>query len=150
MIKCSICSGASIEHLPSTKAFLIRSKRVPSDLLSPGRSAVLIGDHLQLPPTVFMPNADELLVSRSLFERFCVVGILDLPISPLGIPPRLIFSNDRPGREEDRKEIDETKTETDMDGDRELRDRQRRQIAREIDADRDRDRQKQAKTEGDR
>lgn len=42
--------------------------------LSSGRSAVLIGDHLQLPPTVFMPNADELLVSRSLFERLCVVG----------------------------------------------------------------------------
>lgn len=39
-----------------------------------GPSKVLIGDHLQLPPTLFLPNADELLVSRSLFERLCVLG----------------------------------------------------------------------------
>lgn len=38
---------------------------------------VLLGDHLQLPPTVFLPNADELFVSRSLFERLCVLGISD-------------------------------------------------------------------------
>ena len=35
---------------------------------------VLLGDHLQLPPTVFLPRADELFVSRSLFERLCVMG----------------------------------------------------------------------------
>ncbi|CAE7262857.1 Upf1 [Symbiodinium pilosum] len=46
---------------------------VPLDVAG-SRSCVLLGDHLQLPPTVFHPEADDLQINRSMFERLCVLG----------------------------------------------------------------------------
>eukprot|EP00933_Yihiella_yeosuensis_P057594 TRINITY_DN57505_c0_g1_i1.p1 TRINITY_DN57505_c0_g1~~TRINITY_DN57505_c0_g1_i1.p1 ORF type:complete len:342 (-),score=44.96 TRINITY_DN57505_c0_g1_i1:99-1010(-) len=47
---------------------------VPLELAG-SKTCILLGDDRQLPPTVFSPEADRLLLSRPLFERLRLIGL---------------------------------------------------------------------------